>query len=89
MDQEKELFLSFRKIGSLPGKVNFLLPETKGLFVCLVFLPRCPSPQLNFIPILFLLFLTLNILNILNILVSVYQKEGTCPPFLNFWVCPA
>lgn len=56
MDQEKELFLSFQKIGSLPGKVNFLLPETKGLFVCLVFLPRCPSPQLNFFPILFLLY---------------------------------
>lgn len=43
------LFLSFQKIGSLPGKVNFLLPETKGLFVCLVFLSRCSNPPTKFL----------------------------------------
>lgn len=83
MDQEKELFLSLQKIGSPPGKVNFLLPETKGLFVCLVFLPRCPNPPTKFLPNF------ISTLYILNISVSVYQKEGTCPPLPNFWVRPA
>lgn len=45
--REGARFLSFQKIGSRPGKVNLLLTEAKGLFICLVFPPRGPKSPTN------------------------------------------
>lgn len=82
-------FVSFQKIGSLPGKVNFLLTEAKGLFICLVFLSRCPnSPTkclLNFTP-------PLRLSDILvSILLGSRRKELVLPvpisgPVLRSWL---
>lgn len=85
-------FLSFQKIGSRPGKVNFLLTEAKGLCICLVFLSRYPnSPTkclLNFIP-------TLRISGVLvYILLGSRRKELVLPvpisgPVLHSWLSGA
>lgn len=82
-------FLRFQKIGSQPGKVIFLLPEAKGLFICLVFPSSCPSPQPNFLPfILLLCVISRRVTWISWFLYCLASKGWTRPPFPRFWICP-
>lgn len=83
-------FLSFQKIGSQPGKANFLRLKQRDRMSVWSFFLAVPTPQPNFFLILFLPYVFQKELpEYHGFYIARHRKEGTSNPLPSFRVCPA